>query len=508
MRVERFRASNMKEALKQVKDKLGPEAVILNTRSVSNTSNYGIGTSEIIEVIAAVDRTAPGSKLWTPESLLGETAQRADYKEPVKMLKSAVAKLSNAKAKKFNSLAKSKKSGNGRSDSKISQEPDNSRPTDWDALMAYSVQNKKEDTHSKVREMPQSQNGQSTEDFSRVFEAELASVESDKRIWLESEKRLAGLKKEMNELKEMLLQQELIEMKQRVQELQLTKKEEQVKEQVQEQEKETEEKKSLLYVRMRERLVERGVAEAIAAEITSKVQTRIEAEKIILNDRAGKDRMRDILCEEIANLVPTLDTNSVKRTRPKVLAFVGPPGSGKTNACAKVAVKNAYLFGKNVSLVLVNMSTNGVAQHLSSVASITQLPLAVVKTANELKATISAHQDKDLILIDFAVNHSSEENNLPQLSRLIKAAAPHEIHLVLPANLKTSDALAAAKTFRCTNFDRVVFSRIDETSTVGSLIEVIKEIGKPLSYFSVGPVVPDDIEPASSIKLANMILSG
>ena len=122
--------------------------------------------------------------------------------------------------------------------------------------------------------------------------------------------------------------------------------------------------------------------------------------------------------------------------------------------------------------------------------------------------TLESEQVKnDMILIDFAGDYNSATRKGTQLGRLLKAASPHETHLVLPSNLKTTDSIAIAKGYESMNFDHVVISKIDGTSSMGSLLEVLHKINKPISYFSTGPVIPDDIEPASPVKLANLILS-
>jgi len=411
MRVERFKASNIQEALKQVKETLGPEAVILHTRSVPKDNVLGLARSKNIEVIAALDRP----------------------------------------------------SGNGRL---------------WPQIDKQVEQNKYE----------------SKREFSKLLDNQMASS-TDKPLWLKSEQQLNELKKEVGELKRLLRQREQSSVGKMEQKNDFKEK------------PQAKLNHKALFSQINDWLKKQGVGTSIADTVVIKVRKRFESENITLAHKVDIEKMYQFFCEEIADLIPTLKKAQVS-TKPKVVAFVGPPGSGKSSACAKIAVKNAYLFGKKVALILANMSPNGVTQHLASVANIAQLPLAVVQTSRELEATIAAHQDKDLILIDFAGNNKCGVSRVAKLNRLVSVAAPHETHLVLPANLKATDALAIASKFYTTNFDRVIFSKIDETVSIGSLVEIIQQLGKPISYFSTGPIIPDDIEPASGFKLANMILRG
>ncbi|MBI5183081.1 MAG: flagellar biosynthesis protein FlhF, partial [Nitrospinae bacterium] len=56
MQIKKFRATDIKMALKLVKDELGPDAVILSTKKVKGEgSGYGLFGRPIIEVTAASD---------------------------------------------------------------------------------------------------------------------------------------------------------------------------------------------------------------------------------------------------------------------------------------------------------------------------------------------------------------------------------------------------------------------------------------------------------------------
>jgi len=501
MRVERFKAPDMREAMRQVKEKLGQDAVILHTRTVPNSSLFGLSRKNEIEIIAAIDQTPSNGRLWKPESLLQKNNESgADQTSMETTSPSFNGRNISSRGVPSEHLQAPKTTPSPMSKT-------NSAPfeqLDWDTFIKSATQNGKEAVKYERREPNGIKQERDQPEFVKLLDKEVASVELERRLWLESEKRLSNMKKEMNELKEILLKQEMGDLKRRAEEVQAQEKNQQIKQR----EIEKQEGQSLLYQRMSERLAERGIAVQIAKEIVEKVKKRIEVGKISLTSKTSINKVRDLLADEIANLVPIVPKNLAPYSKPRILAFVGPPGCGKSSVCSKLAVKNAYLYGKKVALIMANMSGIGVAQHLSSIASITQLPLSVVQTPKELKAAITAYQDKDYVFIDFSGKNEENHNKPSLLSRLIKSASPHETHLVLPANLKTSDALAVAKSFHSTHFDRIVISRFDETTSVGSLLEVLQKVSKPVSYFSTGAIIPDDIEPASATKLAHKVLCG
>jgi len=72
-----------------------------------------------------------------------------------------------------------------------------------------------------------------------------------------------------------------------------------------------------------------------------------------------------------------------------------------------------------------------------------------------------------------------------------------EVHLVLAATVKYEDMEDIYKNFSFLNPDAVIISKFDETKHFGTLLNFMLLYGLPMSYFSVGQEVPDDLLPAS-----------
>ncbi len=51
-----------------------------------------------------------------------------------------------------------------------------------------------------------------------------------------------------------------------------------------------------------------------------------------------------------------------------------------------------------------------------------------------------------------------------------------------------------------------MFSKLDETDAFGALYELSHQSGIPLSYWSAGQRVPEDLEVASAQRLAELLL--
>ena len=64
------------------------------------------------------------------------------------------------------------------------------------------------------------------------------------------------------------------------------------------------------------------------------------------------------------------------------------------------------------------------------------------------------------------------------------------------------------KNFSFLNIDTLIFTKFDETKVFGTIFSLIYDTDRPVSYFSIGQEVPDDIVPASSDFLVECILEG
>jgi flagellar biosynthesis protein FlhF len=78
--------------------------------------------------------------------------------------------------------------------------------------------------------------------------------------------------------------------------------------------------------------------------------------------------------------------------------------------------------------------------------------------------------------------------------------------LSAPTGVRTQ--LEVVERFRVLKPNRLLFTKLDETASAGSLARVARETGIPISYLTTGQTVPDDILPADAGKLAELVFMG
>ena len=134
------------------------------------------------------------------------------------------------------------------------------------------------------------------------------------------------------------------------------------------------------------------------------------------------------------------------------------------------------------------------------------MPLEIVYSPAELASALERHRDKELILIDTAGRSQHNEYQMRELEEFLRVNPRIEKHLVISATTKFTDARQIMNKFSKVEPDRIIFTKIDETGSLGIIINLLRDNKYSLSYLTTGQSVPDDIERASAEILANLLL--
>lgn len=192
--------------------------------------------------------------------------------------------------------------------------------------------------------------------------------------------------------------------------------------------------------------------------------------------------------------------------RPKVIFFVGPTGVGKTTTIAKIASSFRVEHRKKVALLTADTYRIAAAEQLRTYANILEVPFRVVYTAKEIAAAVDDFKEYDYILVDttgHSPNNEAQCEGMSDLIRSVETTAVKEVFLVLSASTKYRDLMKIADTYKEIADYKLIFTKLDETSTLGNIYNLKLYTGATLSYVTCGQNVPDDIEyfnPQSTVK--------
>ncbi|MBQ3444517.1 MAG: flagellar biosynthesis protein FlhF [Selenomonadaceae bacterium] len=190
----------------------------------------------------------------------------------------------------------------------------------------------------------------------------------------------------------------------------------------------------------------------------------------------------------------------------RIAALLGTTGVGKTTTLAKVAAKFVLEQKTDVALITADTYRISAVEQLKTYSDILELPLEIVYNPTELASAIERHRDKDLILIDTAGRSQHNDYQMRELEEFLRVNPRIEKHLVISATTKFTDAKHIMSKFAKVEPDRIIFTKVDETASLGMIINLLRDKKFSLSYITTGQSVPDDIDPASSDVLANLLL--
>ena len=196
---------------------------------------------------------------------------------------------------------------------------------------------------------------------------------------------------------------------------------------------------------------------------------------------------------------------------PKAVFFMGPTGVGKTTTIAKVASSFVVDGKKKVVLVTTDTYRIAAAEQLHTYANILEVPFRVIYTADDLKQAVSDFQDYDYIFVDTAGYSYQNEEQMGRMKEFfdtMQGICEYQTFLVLSATTKYRDLLKIAESYGEVTKYQLIFTKLDETSTLGNLINVKLYMDTPIAYVTCGQNVPDDIEYFNPQKTVKQILGG
>ena len=204
-----------------------------------------------------------------------------------------------------------------------------------------------------------------------------------------------------------------------------------------------------------------------------------------LNEDNIKESLKELIRNELLISDEELKGNIV---------LIGPTGVGKTTTIAKLAGRLALIEKKKVGLITVDTYRIGAVEQLKTYAEIMNIPFKVVITTKEMEQAVDSMSDCDVVLIDTTGRSSKNSMQLSELRAFVEKAKADSISVVISATTKNKDIKTILEGYRELNYDKVIVTKLDETTTYGALYNIQRSATKPLRYITTGQNVPDDIK--------------
>jgi flagellar biosynthesis protein FlhF len=246
-------------------------------------------------------------------------------------------------------------------------------------------------------------------------------------------------------------------------------------------------------------LMAMGLSTGIANALISKIVSKFKKGTILPADIAKAS-----LEEGILDLVK-FGEDPLSGDKPTIMAIIGSTGVGKTTTVAKLAARIALEERKPVELVTLDTYRIAAVEQLVTYAEIIGAGCHVVRSVLELEGLLRKFPDDATVLIDTTGKNPHDLADQHEFSLFLKRHKEIRKCLAIQATTHPVDAIAAIKKFEMYGADCLALTKLDETTRPGAMLELAAESGLPLTYLCMGQRVPEDLKAATPENFAARI---
>lgn len=221
---------------------------------------------------------------------------------------------------------------------------------------------------------------------------------------------------------------------------------------------------------------------------------------------------------DMANLLATVsEPLTISNHKPFVLLMIGVNGSGKTTTIGKLA-KRFQEQGKTVMLAAGDTFRAAAIDQLKIWGERNEIPVIAQQPGSDSASVIyDAYQSAkarkiDILIADTAGRLHTQDNLMEELKKIVRVikkmdeSAPHEIMLVLDANIG-QNALHQAKEFhRAVNISGLAITKLDGTAKGGIIFAIAKSLKLPIRFIGFGEQI-DDLQPFDANEFVDALFA-
>ena len=254
---------------------------------------------------------------------------------------------------------------------------------------------------------------------------------------------------------------------------------------------------------IREQLLANEVDEKYISQLITEIEPTLNKDASVENILSG-------IYQKIVLKLGKTEVMGVTSGKARFVFFIGPTGVGKTTTIAKLASKLKLDKKLNVALLTADTYRIAAVDQLKTYAEILDVPLKVVYSDTELKDAYEDMKKYDIVMIDTAGRSHRDKQQREDIEKLINSIPEEQrdIFLVLSITTKYKDLIRITEAYSEITKYRLIFTKLDETETLGNVFNVKLLTGAPLSYATFGQKVPNDISRLDAQMIAKQLLGG
>jgi flagellar biosynthesis protein FlhF len=219
---------------------------------------------------------------------------------------------------------------------------------------------------------------------------------------------------------------------------------------------------------------------------------------------AGKDAaeaMRWIKTVLARNITSMSDEDAIL-DRGGVFALVGPTGVGKTTTTAKLAARCVMRHGpEKLALITTDAYRIGGHEQLRIYGKILGVMVHSVKDEADLRIALKELRNKHTVLIDTIGMSQRDQMVTEQVAMLTESGANVQRLLCLNATSTNETLNEVVRAYQGTGLAGCIMTKMDEAASIGNVLDVIIRQKLNLHYISNGQRVPEDLHLADRAML-------
>ncbi|WP_077621947.1 flagellar biosynthesis protein FlhF [Sediminibacillus massiliensis] len=254
------------------------------------------------------------------------------------------------------------------------------------------------------------------------------------------------------------------------------------------------------FQRFYEHLLNQQIAEMTAKQIVESMLLK----EIEGGNQINSSQLKKMFSDEVSTRMGDLEFGA-SLTDKKFVHLVGPTGVGKTTTIAKIAADAVLKENKKVALITTDTYRIAAIDQLKTYAKILNLPMEVAYSMEDYKQARLKFEEYDLVLIDTAGRNYRDERYIDELTEIISLEGNTAVYLVLSLTAKYQDLEEILARFQKLPIHQLIFTKKDETSTYGSILNLCLQGRLGVAYLTNGQEVPDDIEAVDLADISRLI---
>lgn len=202
---------------------------------------------------------------------------------------------------------------------------------------------------------------------------------------------------------------------------------------------------------------------------------------------------RKWLTSAVNRRLRTLTSENDLIDRGGVFALVGPTGVGKTTTTAKLAARCVVRYGADkLALLTTDGYRIGAHEQLRIYGRILGVPVHVVRDSEDLRRTLAELRGKHMVLID-TVGMSQRDRMVAEQAAMLMRAGDVKRLLLLNATSRGDTLDDVVRSYAGEDLAGCILTKTDEAASLAPALDAVVRHGLLLAYVANGQRVPEDL---------------